>query len=220
MPIQQRSAQTRSSYEQLRRQLLHGQLAPGARLIEEKWAEILGVNRSALRESLSILAHEGLLEVGPHGGFFVPDLDEGALSEVLEVRLSLEVGALQILEIRQSIPEEGLQQLTAACNLMEQLLNAGFEYGFVEADRKFHDILVEMAGNARLLRIYRQAPLPLSPLNEPDEAARLQNMTGTLRDHRQLCQLLQEGNLTAARAALRTHLLLSHRTLRTTLGTD
>lgn len=211
MTTKRKSLQTTSIYENLRRRLTHGQLAAGSRLVEEKWAEHLEVNRSALREALNMLAHEGLLETGPKGGFFVPVPSQAALDEILEVRLAIEVGALQILEIRQAVPAEGLEQLQQICDLMQQLLDSGFEYGYTEADRKFHEVLVGMAGNSRLARVYQHAPLPINPLPETTEEGRRDNMRQTLADHRELFRLLQNGSIAEAIVLLRRHLLVDHR---------
>lgn len=211
MKTLKRTSQADGCYESLRWRLLHGQLTPGSRLVEEKWAANLRVNRSALREALMMLAHEGFLETRPKGGFFVPTLTQKVLDEVLEVRLALEVGALRIMETWGSLPPEGLQKLHQSCDLMQRLLEAGFEYGFVEADRKFHETLVAIGGNERLLRIYRQAPLPLRPLPEPEEATRRENMRKTLADHRALCALLDAGRIGDAIEFLRRHLLVDHK---------
>lgn len=211
MAVPQKSAQTRTCYEQLRRRLRHGQIVPGARLVEEKWAAMLKVNRSALREALTILAHEGFLEIGARGGYFVPKLDQDSMEEVLEVRLALEIGALQALEMRGGVPDEDRRLLHQACDLMEQLMEAGFEMGFAEADQKFHEILVNSAGNSRLVRIYRQSPLPLVPLPEPSETARRESMQRTLADHREFCRLLDANEFDEARAFLRRHLFVNHR---------
>jgi DNA-binding GntR family transcriptional regulator len=211
MTATQKSSQSRSCYDTLRWQLLHGQLTPGSRLVEEKWSVNMGVNRSALREALVVLAHEGFLESGPKGGFFVPVHTEIELDEVLEVRLSLEVGALEILETRGVVPRDGLAQLRRTCHIMQQLTEAGFEYGFVEADRKFHETLVAMSGNARLLRIYLQAPLPLNPLPDPEIENRRTNMQQTLAEHSELCQQLEEGRIRDAIGLLRRHLMVGHK---------
>jgi DNA-binding GntR family transcriptional regulator len=96
---------------------------------------------------------------------------------------------------------------------MRQNMEAGFEFGFVEADRHFHEVLVQAAGNKRLARVYRQAPLPLAPFPEHDDGARGENMRETLDDHRRMCDLLEKGRLDDAVALLRRHLLRDHRTL-------
>lgn len=213
--LEPNSSQTRSAYRQIRRQLLHSQLPAGSRLVEEKWSASLGLNRSAIREALSLLAHEGLLEPGQRGGFFVPVLTRDVMDDTLEVRLALELGAVDILEIRGEVPEEGLQQLSQTLDMMHRLMESGFEYGFIESDRRFHEILVEMSGNPGLLRIYRQAPLPLSVMPDPDEAARRANMEGTYADHRELYRLLEEFQLEEFRTLMRHHLLKDHHYSRT-----
>lgn len=199
-----------SCYEALRWQLIHGQLAPGSRFIEEKWAAQMGVSRSMLREAMTMLAHEGLLTRGRKGGFFVPAVTQQLIDEILEVRRAIEVGALQIVEGLGTVSAAHLKKLRRSCEVMRQLMDDGYEYGFVEADRKFHETLVAMAGNARLMRIYRQAALPMLPLAEPQPEARLANMRRTLADHEEITQRLSEGRVTDAVELLRQHLMVGY----------
>jgi len=49
--------------EALRLSLVHGRLAPGARLIERELIEMMGVSRTVLREALRQLEAEGLIDV-------------------------------------------------------------------------------------------------------------------------------------------------------------
>lgn len=202
--------QAEACYEYLRRHLLHRQLPAGSRLVEEKWASIIGVNRSAVREALHLLAHEGLLKPGPRGGFFVPQLDRQAIDEVLEVRLALEVGALKMFQLRKDLIEPDFSRLRETCDVMQRMLNSGFEYGFVEADVHFHELIVELSHNPRMIRVYRQAALPISPLPEVDESTRRANMAATVADHVKLCDLLESGNVPEAISLLERHLMVSH----------
>jgi DNA-binding GntR family transcriptional regulator len=210
MAITTQSPRTKSCYEQLRRTILNGQLTAGSRLVEEKWAKCLGVHRSALREAVILLAHEGMLELGPRGGYFVPRHDRDAFDEVLEIRIALEVGALRVLELHRADRQPDLKPLRKTCDLMQQMYEADFEFGFVEADRRFHDQLVELSGNKRMSLVYRQAPLPLFPMTQQNDAERRENMERTLREHRQVCELLEEGRIDDAVVVLRRHLLMGH----------
>lgn len=220
MAITTQSPQTKVCYEQLRRTILHGQLAPGARLVEEKWAKCLGVHRSALREAVILLAHEGMLEAGPRGGYFVPHFNRAAIDEVLEIRIALEIGTLRVLELLRLDQRPDLEPLRKTCELMQQMLDVDFEFGFVEADRRFHDQLVELSGNRRMRTVYRQAPLPLYPLVEQDDATRRQNMVRTLAEHVELCNLLEAGRIDDAVDLLRRHLLVGHRNNPNPLATE
>jgi DNA-binding GntR family transcriptional regulator len=201
--------QTQSCYSQLRRLLLYRQIQSGSRLTEVVWSERLTVNRSALREALNMLAHEGLLCRGEGGGFFVPVLEKRDLEEILEVRLALELGAIRLLAKRGSAQGQ-TDNLRKACQTMEQMFEAGLELGFEEGDRQFHEVLLDSAGNGRLSRVYQQAPLPVVPSVDPDEAPRRKSMRRTLDEHWKLCDLLDAEQYKNAADLLERHLMTSY----------
>jgi len=205
-----RADQSSQAYDQLRRLLIHGQVRPGVRLPELEWCDRLGVHRDALRQALSVLAHEGLLRRGENGGFFSPDLSQQDLDDVLEVRAILEIGAIRRLCARPSTATVKTA-LLAVCDQMRQLLDAELELGFVEADRLFHLTVIRHAGNDRLAQIYERAPLPLNPSREPDAAVRRANAKTTIEEHRKIAQFIGKRDAAAAVELLENHLLRAHR---------
>src|SRR3954462_7955428 len=74
--------------------IMGGELRPGARLGEVELAERLGVSRTPVREALSRLAAEGLVELVPNRGargasWTVDELEGGfALRSLLEPQLT------------------------------------------------------------------------------------------------------------------------------------
>lgn len=54
------------AYQRLRELIVHGQLAPGTRVVESEVAERLGVSRTPVRSALQRLANEGYV-VTPDG---------------------------------------------------------------------------------------------------------------------------------------------------------
>lgn len=205
-----RSSQTLSAYERLRAMLLGGRLAAGSRLAEEKWSEELGAHRGAVREAMRLLAHDGLLKTGAKGGFFVPAIDVAALDEVIEVRLSMELGAIQLLELSGRVSARGIERLDRVAGLMELLCDEGFTAGFAEADHRFHEVLVGLAENARLVTIYRHAPLPHSPFPEVESKESTRMMRETIDEHRAITRRLEEREFREAASILKTHLLRCH----------
>ncbi|MFA9478876.1 GntR family transcriptional regulator [Phycisphaerales bacterium AB-hyl4] len=199
-----RSLQREKAYRHLRSMLLHGGLRPGMRLGETEWAERLGVHRGALREAFVLLAHEGLLMPGARGGYFVPILEQADLDEVLELRLALERGALRRLA-RAGEPV-GTKALRATCQVMRQMVELDMPVGHAEADRKFHEGLVELADNRRMIRAYHQAPLLIIASEYMTPAERRGAMTQTLRDHERICDLLEAGRFDAVAELLEQHL--------------
>jgi len=77
-------------YAALRDDILRGVHPPGAQLNESLLANEYSVSRSPLREALSQLAGEGLLENVPNKGFFVRKFTEKYINDVLNMRDILE----------------------------------------------------------------------------------------------------------------------------------
>lgn len=204
------SAQNRDCYTQLRRLLIHMQIRPGSRLVEAEWSKRLNVHRTALREAMGMLAHEGLLRRGERGGYFAPLFEQCDLDEIWTIRAILEAGALRLLGGRRPADLD-LTPLAHAIDGMQQMLEDGYELGFLEADRRFHALLVELSGNQRLLELYSRAPLPLMPSPLPDPAARRNAMVRTVGEHKEIARLLREQRTAEAVHRLEEHLHQAHR---------
>ena len=205
-----RTTQSATAYKHLRRLLLYGQAPAGKRLTEAPWAEELGVTRGALREAMSMLAHEGLLTRGAKGGFFVPVLTQKDINSILEVRLAFEVAALKLVTLRNGCPRSSLVSMRKACDTMEQLMNDGYAMGFVEVDYRFHLLLVEASGNERLMQVYNQAPLPLVGWQKSNLETTRAAEEKTILEHRKLCDLIEAKHMDKAAALLERHLLSKH----------
>ncbi|MCC6424973.1 MAG: GntR family transcriptional regulator [Phycisphaerales bacterium] len=203
--MSEKSVQSQTCYQQLRRMVLLGQVPAGERFREVEWASRMGVHRSSLREALSGLAHEGLIRRGERGGFFAPLYEQRDLDEVLEVRAILEAGAIRLIGAR---PPEDVPfgRLTEACDMMRQLLESDMELGFVEADRRFHQILIELTENQKLISIYQRAPLPILFSRHVDVERRRRGAIQTLDEHQKLTQLLMDRRTDEAVELLQHHL--------------
>ena len=187
-----RKAETHSTaarcYAKLRDLLVYGQLPSGVRLAEVEWSERFGAHRGALREAMAMLAQQGLLARGEKGGFFVPILDAKAREEICQTRMLLEGGAIQLIGL-QKLSEKTLRPLKNICDTLQHMFDAEMFLGFVEADRKFHEKLVALAGNTRLSTLYRLAPLPVDmPLTVDSEIAKHDKLKKRLEDHQAIYQ--------------------------------
>lgn len=192
------------AYVELRRLILLQQVAGGTRLREPEWSERLDVNRMALREALARLEAEGLIERGPKVGYVVPMLSEDDIGQILEARLCLEAGAIDLIVTRDPMPR--LDRLQDAVDQLEQLIVAGYLLAVTEADRRFHETLIELAGNPRLADLYNRAPLPMihdrliGTDRWPDQCRRM------LTEHQAILDALRARDAPAARQILREHL--------------
>lgn len=74
----------------IRQRILSGDLAPGEVLRQEALAEELGVSRVPIREAITRLTSEGLLNNVPHKGAYVAELSIDEVKETFDIRLRLE----------------------------------------------------------------------------------------------------------------------------------
>jgi DNA-binding GntR family transcriptional regulator len=137
---------------QLRIEIVHGRLAPGARLTEVELSEQLGTGRGTVRAALSVLEAEDLIVKQPYSGWSVRDISEKELWETYTLRGALEGLAARLVAIGQK--RESESQLKAAFVRLQkaELSEDGGER--VDADLGFHRMIVDLAGHASLSRQY------------------------------------------------------------------
>ena len=130
-------------YKILRKGITSGELEPGMRLKEVDLVERLGVSRTPIREALNQLSREGLVEITPRRGAFVKPWGK---QEVLEVLLLREV--LEGLAGRLAAANMADEEIQVLEELMKDYERGKMEYS--EADRLFHETIVNACGMERL----------------------------------------------------------------------
>lgn len=135
------------AYRQLRRALVEGTFAPGAKLSLRRMAAALGTSPMPVRAALRRLAAEQALDITPSGSAIVPRLTRAAFLELSEVR-----AALEPLALRMAAPHIDSATLATLGQLLEGQAAArsnGRPDDFLQLDREF------------LFTLYRRAEAPL-----------------------------------------------------------
>lgn len=103
---------TDTAYESLRSRLVLLDIRPGAPINEQGLSKELGIGRTPLREALKRLESDHLVVTYPRRGTFASSVDITALSEISEIRQSLEPLAAGLASGRlDMIDRDALQQL-------------------------------------------------------------------------------------------------------------
>ncbi|MEW4562075.1 GntR family transcriptional regulator [Bremerella sp. JC770] len=193
-------------YDVLRRMLICGQIAPGSRLPEVEWSERLDVHRGAVREAMVLLEHDGLLTAGEKGGFFAPLLGDFEIEEIILARTVLETGALKLIADRK-LAQDAFQPMLDLCETMQRLHDADIELGFCEADFMFHQAMVALSGNSRLIQMHSHSAQLIFNLSAVDTIDVIrQKRSNTLADHREIAALVVAGDIASATMQLEKHL--------------
>jgi GntR family transcriptional regulator of vanillate catabolism len=137
----------------LRQMLLRGDFRPGERLAELTLVPRLQASRTPVRLALDRLAHEGLLEALPAGGFRIREFTITDIWDAIEVRGVLDGTAARLAAERLTHVSE-LAALERCCCDMEHLqpLDAERFQRFVELDDAFHAQLRRLARSGMLER--------------------------------------------------------------------
>jgi DNA-binding GntR family transcriptional regulator len=167
----ERRSMAETAYEQIKRKIVRGELAPGAQFLEEELAVTLGMSRTPVREAAVRLEQEGFVEIVPRRGFRVTPLSKRAVREINEVLECLEIQAAERLAARQIAPED-LKLLEGAVGRMDAALATEDQQAWAQADYEFHTLLIELCGNQHLAEVAR---------NFLDKAHRFRLLTLPLR---------------------------------------
>jgi GntR family transcriptional regulator, rspAB operon transcriptional repressor len=135
----------------LRDDIVSGRLRPGERIVQDSVARRFGTSRIPVREALRHLASEGLVTLAPDVGARVARLNPG---ELLEVYLMRE--ALEPIAVARSVPlisDDAIAELTELTEEGERRAAAGDMVGFLDLDRRFHELTFSAAKLPRLRRV-------------------------------------------------------------------
>ncbi|PWE52495.1 hypothetical protein DEM27_30435 [Metarhizobium album] len=132
-------------YQTLRGEILHGILRPNQALVEAEIAERLNVSRTPVRESMQILASEGLI-VSRRRRWFVYEHTRGEIIQIYEIRAALESYAARLAATRAT--KEQLDALEGARPMATAVSLIGLER--IRANEQFHDLIIGAANNPRL----------------------------------------------------------------------
>jgi DNA-binding GntR family transcriptional regulator len=131
-----------------------GRYAPGDRLIEKHLAEEFETSRAPVREALRELEYEGLVELVPYRGAIVVGVSEEEVHSVLiPIRLTLERYAFT--QALAHLGPDELAELDAIVAVMDSAAAAGDLGLVVEADVRFHELVLGRSGLAHTLQIWR-----------------------------------------------------------------
>jgi DNA-binding GntR family transcriptional regulator len=195
--------QAGQAYNELTHRIQIGEIPAGDRIVEELWADRIGVNRAAIRESLTRLLGEGLVRQGERGGFFAAEMTDDDVREIREVREILETAAFR-LACGRATPKQ-LKDIAETVDDFASFVKKGYQTAAHEADLRFHQLLVEAAGNPRLSQLYQRSRIPLFHRKVSRSMAHPEDFALTEVEHRAILDALKKRDAERGVEQLRAH---------------
>lgn len=174
--------------EALRTAIIAGRFEPGARLIESTLSAELGTSRGPVREALRQLENEGLVMSLPYRGAVVLGVSDEEVQHVLiPIRLTLE--RYSFAKALETMTNDDFAEIAKQVWLMEQAAKLDDLPAAVEADLRFHDLVITASGQTHTLQIFRSIwPRIRAYFFRYGRSSSLDQMVD---DHRQLLAALQ-----------------------------
>ncbi|TQR18883.1 GntR family transcriptional regulator [Psychrobacillus soli] len=187
--------------KELRRAILDGSLKKGDRVIQSKWAERLNVSRMPIREALTQLQGEGLVEIVSHKGAVVTPITRDDFEEIYQTRALLEG-----LVVEKSLPfltNEDKEELGRILNQMESLkLTDETSDQYIALNAEFHERIRKGCPWRRVHKIVETLGIsPIAPtllINYYDK---------TQQDHRRIYEAVMREDPLELRLAVEYHIL-------------
>lgn len=148
----------------IKNEIIKGSLSVGDKLPTERFlAEKLGISRNSIREAIRTMENMGMLEskqgsgnylTGNLGKMFVEGigmmllLNQISYEEVYDLRKTIELDAYEMAA--QNITKHDLQKLEI---LIEKMKNASNSRDLIQADKKFHYLIIKASNNRLIIHI-------------------------------------------------------------------
>jgi GntR family transcriptional regulator of vanillate catabolism len=202
--------------------LLKGDFKAGERISELPLVARLGVSRTPIRLALDRLAHEGLLEVSPSGGFVVRAFTVSDIWDAIEMRGILEGTAARLAAERLTDPSE-LATLNGFRHQMEEYdgksctIDAYARY--LDLNEAFHSEVVNLAKSPILRRTLDH--VMTLPFAQPSALvfvrAKIPELDSMFpvgqEQHRVIAEAIERRQSTRAEATAREHTTVTRRVL-------
>ena len=158
-----------------------------------------------MRDALTALQLQGLIDVRPQAGSFVFMPSEEDVAELAEFRRVLETTALRLCFARRR--ERRLRGMRAAADAMERARDADDPLGVARADTAFHQAIAENSANEYLVAAYALVSGRVAALRTHTLMAAGTVRNRSLGEHRAVIAAFARGDLERAEAVLAQHIL-------------
>ena len=201
--------------EELKRLIESGQVKPGERLNEATLALRMGTSRGPIREAIRVLSGMGLVTPVPNRGVFVRQVTVAEMLDIYEMRALIFGYAVQ--RAADHLTPARRRMLEGLIAQMESAAQASKGSRYYELNLRFHEVILEFAGNRRAARIYGECVNELHLFRRPafNYVAKMRRSND---EHRAILTAMSGGRGAQARAIAEEHVRASRQRLLESLG--
>ncbi|MDR7089266.1 MULTISPECIES: GntR family transcriptional regulator [Cellvibrio] len=186
--------------DQIRSDIIAGDMPPNAKLNEVALAERFGVSRGPVRDVLLQLTKEGLLVAKNNCGVSVNSVLSPELQELMiDIRTKIELHALKSLKGK--LQEADFAEIDAILDRLQDAFDNEDYTEVTKADMDFHRYLVMKAGGEELVNLWQPIILRMRM-----NYKRITKPVDCVNEHRAISDALRKDNIREATAALKANI--------------
>ncbi|WP_404451830.1 GntR family transcriptional regulator [Virgibacillus necropolis] len=189
--------------EYLRKQIILGQFKEGDYLVEATLSKQLEVSRGPIREAISKLAAENLVEKHSNGRTVVKGFDIKDIKNLYDSRILLETHALT--QIDPAVLEKNKHYLYLFIDQMWESYEKGNRD--IESDFTFHGFLVKLSENNTLIQLWTSLREVFRTLIDITSEVTESKQQEIIDEHVKIVDAMVAGNIEEAQKFLTNHLL-------------
>ncbi len=179
-------------YDYVSENVQRGTFRPGDKIPEESVAAVLGVSRTPVREALTALACEGVVEKVPRRGFFVGRADPQKSREILEVIGWLD-RRVAVLAAPHLTPED-LKRMRECVAKMELAIRFENLADYTQNQALFHEIYAARCPNRALVETLNAIVFSHIPHTYIEDASPFGTFAHSNAEHTELCAAFERGD--------------------------
>jgi len=196
------------AYNDIKDKICDFRLFPGQVISDFILSKELGMSRTPIRQALQRLERDGLIvDAGAGKSYEVSQITEEEIIELFDARQGIEVMAVK-LAVDNGISETQIIEMERMNRNMEAANKDGRIKDNFQYDQEFHDYLVSMSGNKKLIRFHDSLLIQLRRMRMLSYLERTYQ-DKAYRDHQMIIKGLQGSDKKMAQQALEEHIITS-----------
>lgn len=191
------------AYQNIKFQIIRGNLRPGTRLLEEELAKAMSISRAPIREAFNKLEKEGFVTTIPRKGTAVSNVTTETIEDIFEIRETLET-----LAVKKSLGKIFIDELEKVGDDFKEFINksenAENRIHYLVLDKKFHDLLSQNCGNKKLIELLANLQEQIHWLR--NISLKRTTFSRSVREHLAIIEVLKRNDEKLITKALLLHL--------------
>lgn len=191
-------------YNEIKADIMKGKYEPGSRLSITSISKAMKVSNSPVREAISMLNRDGLVDIFPNSGPLVIKLSDKKLSDIAQAILSMLLGAFEICQQTGKI-DQLIDLLNKALNAQIHHPQDSIEQEYVRCSIGFENAFIVCCDNPYITRQYT-AIEDLFYLVVLYNQQRIETgRSHTIMEHQQILGAITGGDYASAKMLLSRH---------------